>query len=109
MTVVEVRRKSKRHSGRDDQTVQARDPLVRIDEKPAPVEGDDFDIEGCRRSASGTGGSRSCDPVHAMPPRNRTTRAGMDQMIISIRPEYSQSGRYRAGCFWLETTRRTPG
>src|ERR1700722_16523351 len=85
--------KSQRHARRDNQTVQARDPLMRIDEKPAPVEGDDFDVEGggvdyCR----GTGGSRSCDPVHAIPPRNRTIRAGMDQMIISIRPEYSQSG-----------------
>src|ERR1700722_17608770 len=54
---------------------------------------------GAADPASGTGGSRSCDPVHAIPPRNRTIRAGMDQIIISIRPEYSHSGRYRARAF----------
>src|ERR1700722_3830851 len=54
---------------------------------------------GAADPASGAGGSRSCDPVHAMPPRNRTIRAGMDQIIISIRPEYSHSGRYRAWAF----------
>src|SRR5882672_422313 len=41
--------KSKRHSRRDNQAVQARDPLLWIDEKPAPVERDDFDFERCRR------------------------------------------------------------
>src|ERR1700736_6125015 len=44
----------------------------------------------------GAGGSRSCAPIQAMPPRKRMTSAGIDQTIISIRPEYSHSGRYRA-------------
>src|SRR5215469_374984 len=46
--------------------------------------------------SSGLGGSRSCELIQAIPPRNEITSAGMDQMINSILPEYSQLGRYMA-------------
>src|SRR6516164_5610358 len=46
--------------------------------------------------SSGLGGSSSCELIQAIPPRNRITSAGMDQVISSILPEYSQSGRYVA-------------
>jgi hypothetical protein len=41
-------------------------------------------------------GSRSWEPTQAMPPRNPTTIAGIDQTINSMRPEYDQSGIYCA-------------
>src|ERR1700733_4160747 len=48
--------------------------------------------EACKRAR----GSRSCEPIQAIPPRNRTTNAGMAQTTNSIRPEYDQSRSRRA-------------
>ena len=50
-------------------------------------------LSGAVAEPIGCGGSRSCAPIYAMPPRETITSAGIDQTIISIRPEYSQSGR----------------
>ena len=52
-------------------------------------------IVGCC-DGIGFGGSRSCEPIQAMPPRNSTTSVGIDQTTSSIGPEYDQSGRYSA-------------
>src|SRR5271155_5626955 len=44
----------------------------------------------------GLRGSRSCDPIQAIPPRKSTIMAGIDHVTNSIRPEYSHSGLRRA-------------
>src|SRR3984885_6332123 len=44
----------------------------------------------------GRAGSRLCDPIHATPPRKRTTSAGIAQTSTSSFPEYAQVGRYVA-------------
>src|ERR1041384_8191806 len=44
----------------------------------------------------GLGGSRLWLEIHAMPPRNMTTSAGIDHTTSSIGPEYSKVGRYCA-------------
>src|SRR5476651_1056866 len=49
---------------------------------------DDAEVIGAR-------GSRSCEPTHAMPPRNRITRIGIAHTVTSIGPEYSHSGSRR--------------
>src|ERR1700677_1011131 len=54
---------------------------------------------GLTPPARGFGGSRACEPIQAIPLRNNTIKAGMHQVMNSIRPEYSQSGRRRARLF----------
>src|SRR6516164_9233730 len=44
----------------------------------------------------GLKGSRACAPIQITPPRNTMTRRGIPQTSSSIRPEYTQSGRYCA-------------
>src|SRR5260221_9648559 len=51
---------------------------------------------GVTAASIGRGGSSSWELIQAMPPRKMITSAGIDQTIISIRPEYSHSGRYRS-------------
>src|SRR5436309_1470283 len=41
-------------------------------------------------------GSISCEPIQITPPRKRMTSRGIDQTISSMRPEYTQCGRYLA-------------
>src|SRR5262249_7214401 len=44
----------------------------------------------------GLNGSRACEPIQITPPSNTMTRRGIPQTSSSIRPEYTQSGRYCA-------------
>src|ERR1700733_7855561 len=50
---------------------------------------------------SGLAGSRSCELIHATPPRSMIVSRGMAQTIISSWPEYVKSGRWRALVFDL--------
>src|ERR1700722_6744819 len=48
--------------------------------------------EACKRVR----GSKSCELIQQIPPRNRTTSAGIAHTTNSMRPAYSQSGSRRA-------------
>src|SRR6202789_2276687 len=54
---------------------------------------------GFTREAIGRAGSSNWDPIQAMPPRKKTTSAGIDQTMSSTRPEEVKSGRRRARVF----------
>src|ERR1700722_9813870 len=48
--------------------------------------------EACKRVR----GSKSCEPIQQIPPRNRTTSAGIAHTTNSMRPAYSHSGSRRS-------------
>src|SRR5216684_3219248 len=58
--------------------------------------------------AIGLRGLRSCAPTHATPPTRNTVMAGIDQTSSSRRPEYVNSGWYRARQFDERNQKATP-
>src|SRR5215831_12044769 len=47
-------------------------------------------------SDNGFAGSRSCDPIQATLPRSMIVSSGTDQVMISILPDSTKLGSYRA-------------
>src|ERR1700733_1030220 len=65
-------------------------------------------VTGFADDAIGLRGSRSCALIQPMPPTRSTVMAGMDQTIISMRPEYSQSGKCGARALDERNQKATP-